>query len=167
MELLAISDNLALVAELAIGLAGFASLVVVVGHRQGRDSRQLDVSRLRGMLELSLMVTGFALIPHIPHQAGMSEALVWQSCSGLFAAVAAAFTIFKIRELLLLPRHDFHYPWHIFWVGLSASAVISLGVAALGLLAPTSAYLWGLYVYLTIAALTFLRLVRSLLEGRA
>ena len=164
---MAISDNLALIAELAIGLAGFASLVTVIGHRQGRDSRELDVSRLRGMLELSLIVTGFALIPHIPHQAGMSEALVWQSCSGLFAAVAAAFTIFKIREVLLLPRHDFHYPWFVFWVGLSASAVISLGVAALGLLAPTSAYLWGLYVYLAIAALTFLRLVRSLLEGRA
>ncbi len=112
------------------------------------------------------MVTGFALIPHIPHQAGMSEALVWQSCSGLFAAVAAAFTIFKIRDVLPL-LHEFHYPWFVFWVGLSASAVISLGVAALGLLAPTSAYLWGLYVYFTIAALTFLRLVRSLLEGRA
>ena len=60
---MAISDNLALIAELAIGLAGFASLVAVVGQRQGRDSRELDVSRLRGMLELSLIVTGFALIP--------------------------------------------------------------------------------------------------------
>ena len=95
----------------------------------------------------------------------MSEALVWQSCSGLFAVVAAAFTIYKIRELVV-PRQN--YPWHVFWVGLSASAVISLGVAALGLLpAPASAYLWGLYVYLTIAALIFLRLVRSLLEGPA
>jgi hypothetical protein len=165
---LAISDNLALVAELAIGLAGFASLVAVVGHRQGRDSRELDVARLRSMLEMSLLVACFALIPHIPHQAGLSEALVWQSCSGLFAVVAAAFTIYGIRRLILsLPRHDLNYPWHVFWVGLSASAVISLGVAALGLLAPTSAYLWGLYVYLTIAALIFLRLVRSLLEGPA
>ncbi len=83
-------------------------------------------------------------------------------------AITTAKSTHESVERVLLPRHDFHYPWHIFWVGLSASAVISLGVAALGLLpAPASAYLWGLYVYLAIAALTFLRLVRSLLEGRA
>ncbi len=164
---MAISDNLALVAELAIALAGFASLVAVVGQRQGRGSRELDVSRLRGMLEFSLLVAGFALIPHIPHQAGMPEALVWQSCSGIFSVVAAAFTIYKVREVILLPKHELYYPWHVFWVGLSASAVIPLGVAALGVSPAPASYLWGLYVYLTIAALIFLRLVRSLLEGPA
>ena len=160
-----IEGSLALVAELAIGLAGFASLVAVVGHTLGRDAPEIDRSRLRGMLEVSLFVLGFALIPHIPYQAGVAEAAVWRACAGTFAVAGAGFTIYNIVLVRRVSNWRTRVLWHAFWISLSCSAVIVLGAASLGmLLSPTAAYLWGLYAYLTMAALIFLRLVRSLLE---
>ena len=50
-----LSESLSLVAELAIALAGFASLVAIIGRRQARDDATMDAIRLRGMLESSLV----------------------------------------------------------------------------------------------------------------
>ena len=160
-----ISDDLTLVAELAIGLAGFSGLVAIVGNRQGRDTPQLDSARLRAALEFSLLVAGFALLPSLPREAGISQPAMWQFCCAFFAASGAGFTLFKLRSLRSLPGVTFSSPWYLFWISLSASAVLVLAAAAFGLGSPTFAYLWALYVYLTIAALTFLRLVLSLLDG--
>jgi hypothetical protein len=160
-----IEGSLALVAELAIGLVGFASLVAVVGHTLGRDALETDRGRLRGMLEGGLFVLGFALIPQIPYQAGVAEETVWRACAGTFAVAAAGYAIYNILRVRRLPSWSIRDPWHLFWISLSCSVVIVLGAASFGmLLPPTAAYLWGLYAYLAIAALTFLRLVRSLLE---
>ena len=91
-------DNLALVAELAIGLAGFAGLVAVVGRR-GRDAPEIDAARLRGALEFSLLVAGFALLPNLPREAGISEPMVWRGCCAVFAVSGAALTLFKVRAV--------------------------------------------------------------------
>ena len=162
-----ISDNLALVAELAIGLAGFAGLAAVVGRR-GRDNPQLDASRLRGALEFSFLVTGFALLPNLLREAGIASPMIWRSCCLTFAISGAGFTIFKVLSVLSLrsvPGVSFSSTWHLFWVSLSALAVVTLAIATLNLVPPTFAYLLGLYVYLTLAALIFLRLVLSLLNA--
>jgi len=160
--LLAISENLGLVAELAIGLAGFSGLVGIVGRRVGRDAPEVDAARLRAALEFSLLVTAFALLPSLPSEAGMRDSDVWRLCSALFSASGVAFTVFKMRSTLSLPNVSFR-GWHVFWPSLSASAVFVLIAAAFDSVPLTAAYLWGLYVYLTLAALTFLRLVLSLL----
>ena len=161
---MAISDNLALVAELAIGLAGFAGLGAVVGRR-GRDNPQLDASRLRGALEFSFLVTGFALLPNLLREAGIASPMIWRSCCLTFAISGAGFTIFKVLSLRSVPGVSLSSTWHLFWVSLSALAVVTLAIATLDLVPPTFAYLWGLYVYLTLAALIFLRLVLSLLNA--
>ena len=161
---MAISDNLALVAELGIGLAGFAGLAAVVGRR-GRDTPQLDASRLRGALEFSFLVTGFALLPNLLREAGIPEPTVWRGCCAIFAVSGAGLTLLKVRFLRSVPGVSLSSAWHLFWVSLSTLAVLALAAAALDLVPLTFAYLWGLYVYLTLAALIFLRLVLSLLEG--
>jgi len=159
---LSIAENLALVAELAIGLAGFSGLVAVVGARTGRDAPEVDAARLRAALEFSLLAAAFALLPNLPSEAGMREPQVLRLCSALLAASGAAFTAFKVRSVQSLPNVAFR-GWHVFWPSLSGSAVIVLTAAASDAVPLTAAYLWGLYVYLTLSALTFLRLVRSLL----
>lgn len=160
---MAISENLALVAELAIGLAGFSGLVAIVGRRAGRDAPETDASRLRAALEFSLFVAAFSLLPSVLSEAGMSDSEVLRLCSALFAASAATLTVAKYRTTRSLPNQSMYSKWHVFWPSLSASAVLALVAAALDTVPLTAAYLWGLYVYLSLAALVFLRLVLSLL----
>ena len=38
-----LAESLSLVAELAIALAGFASLVAIIGRRQGRDTAVISI----------------------------------------------------------------------------------------------------------------------------
>jgi len=161
---LAISGNLALVAELAIGLAGFSGLVAMVGRRTGHDAPEVDAARLRAALEFSLLTTAFALLPSLPSEAGMRNSEVWRLCSALFAGSGFAYTVFKMRTVRSLPNFSFR-GWYVFWPSLSASAILVLIAAALAIVPLTAAYLWGLYVYLTLSALTFLRLVLSLLAS--
>ncbi len=47
------SDTLLTIAELAVALAGFASLVSVIGRRQNNTSRAVDSIRLQMMLEVA------------------------------------------------------------------------------------------------------------------
>ena len=164
--MLTISDNLGLVAELAIGLAGFSGLVAIVGSRAGRDAPEVDAARLRAALEFSLLATAFALLPSLPIEAGMRDSDALRLCSALFAASGAVFTVFKVRTVRVLPNFSVR-GWHVFWPSLSASAILVLVAAALAIVPLTAAYLWGLYVYLALSAIVFLRLVLSLLESNA
>jgi hypothetical protein len=56
-------DTLLTIAELAVALAGFASIVSVVAQRAEEDARLADSYRLRLMLEVALRNAGFAVLP--------------------------------------------------------------------------------------------------------
>ena len=60
------ADHLFTVAEVGIALAGFSTLVAVLGVRSGRADPRLDAVRLQIMLESSLFVVAFSLFPLIP-----------------------------------------------------------------------------------------------------
>ena len=78
------SDTLLTIAELAVALAGFASLVSVIGGRRDKVSRGQNQSRLQWMLELGLRNAAFAVIPLPFVEAGYSDPTIWRSMSGLY-----------------------------------------------------------------------------------
>jgi hypothetical protein len=169
-------ERISLVAELAVALAGFASIVAVIGQRQGRDSTEIDAIRLQWMLGISLYTAACALLPSLPLNAGVSENLTWRMCSFGFATSGGAILALTLRRLSRVAEYplgrgrSFFDPNSLSWLvlscGLMGSAVVLLLVAAVGWIPrPSVVYLWGLYVYLSVAALLFLRLVRSLLIG--
>jgi hypothetical protein len=142
----------------------FASLVAIIGQRRGHDEPSWDAARLEGMLELSLFTCAFALLPFIPYNAGLSQSAAWRVCAGAFAAPGLLLSLHALRKLRKIPGYTAATAWGLLWIGLSTAAQIALATAALGLMPrPAVVYLAGLYTYLAMAALTFLRLVRSLL----
>ena len=170
-----LSETLSLVAELAIALAGFASIVAVLGRGHGRDNVAMDAARVGGMLEYSLLAAAFALLPAVLFHAGLSENSTWRLCSALFGVSNIIYLttvlrrLSRIRAYPLGRGHGFFNPSSASWLALGLAlqipAVALLFAAAAGWLArPEAAYLWALYVYLCMSALLFLRLVRSLLE---
>ncbi len=161
------TDSLHLIAELAVAVAGFASLVAVIGRRQGRDYPHWDAARLGSMLETSLLVIAFSLLPLLPFKAGLSAEFSWRISAGVFAVSGVALALHQGRRARKLPGYSFLRPWTILFGVLSGSAVLVLALGASGLLDVVEAtYLWGLYAYLARSGLLFLRLVRSLLEHR-
>jgi hypothetical protein len=77
-------DTLFTIAEIAVALAGFASLVSVIGGRQNDTSRVIASLRLRTMLEVAFRNTFFALLPLPFLQLAPSDPIVWRISSGLY-----------------------------------------------------------------------------------
>ena len=91
-------DTLLTIAEIAVALAGFASLVSVIGGRQNDTSRVIASLRLRTMLEVAFRNTFFALLPLPFLQLAPSDPILWRLSSGLYIAFTIAYFLVRLRQ---------------------------------------------------------------------
>jgi hypothetical protein len=164
-----LTETLHVVAELAVAFAGFASLVSILGVRRGRDAPEIDALRLRGMLETSLLVAAFALVPILAHESGLAVTLAWRVSAGCFAfSVACVFIVQKRRQKAATPATGYRAP-HYFTATIYCVLSVCVGAllgTTLGVLQNASfAYGLGLFAFLVYAGLLFARLVSSLLSA--
>jgi hypothetical protein len=161
------SDSLTIMAELAVALAGFASLVAIVGQRQSRDSPAVEALRLRSMLETSLLTGAACLIPLIAAKSDMPLSAVWRGSSGVLMVGIALLFVHQMRLRLSLSG-SFQTPpwWRITAPCLQGSAFLASGFNVVGLVPWTeAAYLSALATLLIFAGLLFLQIVVSFLSG--
>ena len=156
-------DAFLTVAEFAMALAGFTS-VVVIFSRRGGDWRPLDVFRIRAALWGSLGAGFFALVPSGLQLVGAPGHALWRVSSGLFGvyiAVALVDVLRKMRKLdaesrLLLgtiaPR--------VLPVLLVIALIVQLAnVAGTGFEPQPGAYFFGLLILLLGAVIAFVRTI--------
>ena len=93
------SDILLTIAEIAVALAGFSSLVTVIGRRSGDDeSNTFSLFRLQLLLENALRNAASALLP-LPFLAtAANDPAMWRIASGLFRASNVLYTVITIRR---------------------------------------------------------------------
>ena len=157
------SDTLSTVAEIALGLAGFSGLLVVLGRQPGHFSLA-EVARLAAMLVASLSALFLAIIPLVLHDFGLSGASLWRASSSIMGV-----SILGSAALLARPVRQFRasesraYSPYILWsVLLGALAVLLVQTAnILGLLGSPGAgpYSLGLLFFLAVGALQFVRIL--------
>lgn len=92
-------DTLLTIAEIAIALAGFASLVSVIGRRSSDTARATGSLRLRLMLEVSFRNAAFALLPLPFLQIVPSDPMLWRVFSGLYLVVTMIHVAVRLRAL--------------------------------------------------------------------
>jgi len=152
-------DTLLTIAELAVALAGFASLVSVIGGRQNGTSRVFASMRLRLMLEVAFRNAAFALLPLPFLQLAPADPMVWRISSGLYIIITLGHTFLRLRR---------NQPAGESW--LSASTSILLSISVLTALANVlgmggsnafSLYLANLLLGLGAAGLSFLSVADS------
>ena len=155
-------DTLLTIAEIAVALAGFASIVTVVAHRADNRSRIADVARLRLMLEVALRNAGFAVLPLPFLQLAPSDPAVWRISSGLYLVAALVHGVIRLRS-----QGDLSPRWFTISVQvlLAMTAIASLAnVLGLGGASAFSLYLASLLIGLSVAGLAFLTVVVSALS---
>lgn len=161
-----LTETLHLVAELAVAFAGFASLVSIIGSRRGRDAPEIDASRIRSMLEASLLVAAFTFAPILAHEAGLSVSASWRASSGLFATAAAPVMALQSRRAYAFTGFRMSRSWQASALALWVATLAAVLGTAFGVVENAGfGYVLGLFVYLAYAGLLFVRLVVSLLEG--
>ena len=156
------ADFLFIVSEVAVGFAGFASIVAAIGRQNTRDDPQIDASRLRGLLECSLVAVAFSLVPYALFRVSAAEAIAWRVSSLLFAATAALLTLGMLRRRQGISGLGIPIRIQAMVVGLYSAPLIPLLLVALGILG-VEVYLLCLLSYLVAAGIAFLRVMYSFL----
>ena len=90
-------DTLLTIAEIAIALAGFASLISVIGRRPSDTARATGSLRLRLMLEVSFRNAAFALLPLPFVGISPSDPMLWRIFSGLYLVVTTIHVAKRLR----------------------------------------------------------------------
>lgn len=155
------SDELLTISELAIGLAGFAGVVVAFADRG--ELRQSDRYRFIGLFSQALTVALLSFVPFGFHHAGQVGGAIWRASSG----VAIVFFLFHAWLIGVRVRPEFSSAEAVPRFAaptLSTLAMINLLLQLMNLagwpLAPGPLlYLIGLLLWLTVPAFFFATLV--------
>lgn len=151
------SDTLLTIAELAVALAGFASLVSIIGRRRNDATR--DSFRLRMMLEVSFRNALFALLPLPFLQLAPSDPIIWRISSGLYLVAIVGHTILRLRTNEVPGERSFSGSM---WVLVALTVVAGVAnVLGLGGSYAFSLYLANLLLGLFAAGLSFISVADS------
>lgn len=155
---------LVILAEVAIGFAGFSAVVAALFRRRKREgSMPFDEVRFLAMLEFSLEVLIFSLLPLALSLLGIAEESVWRSVSALLAAVLLFHIVgeyFLSFRRKVVAVQSITWSVYIFATVGSGICVIFLILSAAGIqTAPMSGvYVSCLLWLLLLAAIHFTRL---------
>ncbi len=167
------ADTFETIAEVAIGVAGFASLVLVLTQDRASQVSAADSMRTRILLVFSLSPILLALLPITLAAGGLEGSTLWRLASGVML-IAAAVTWYRtyrnISQVVRIAGGARAMPGSetagaaFFLPTLAVLSIVHLLSQAANCLAiPGSPgpflYLVGLLVYLTVAILQFARLV--------
>ena len=160
------SDFFLTLGEIAVTLAGFASVVVVFKRRESGVWEPADLSRLRGMLGSSLSAAFFSMLPVGLHRAGVSESTAWSVSSLALACSSVAAVYFVSRLILSLPSSSFSRALALFMLASLALAALLLLLNAFAILLPggPAAYIFTVLLMLVFSGVLFMRLVVLPLE---
>jgi len=155
-------DTLLTIAEIAIALAGFASLISVIGRRSSDTDRATSSHRLRLMLEVSFRNAAFALLPLPFIEIAPSDPMLWRIFSGLYLAVTTIHVAIRLRtgddhaeRLLALPS--------LFLYGITIFASVA-NVFGMGGAHAFSLYLTNILLGLGSAGLMFLSVAATVFD---
>jgi hypothetical protein len=156
-------DTLSTVAEIALGLAGFTGLLVVLGRQPGGFSPS-EAFRLLILLVASLSALFLALIPLALHDSGLSGFVLWRVSSLIMAGSILASAGFLVRRVRSFQRGDSEAYSPVILVLISTGAglvFVAQILNASGVLGSPSpgAYSFGLLFFIAAGAVQFVRIL--------
>ncbi len=78
------SEYMYTVAEVGVGLSGFAAIVMAMRRRDGSSLSNLDRLLVATLIERGLVAAFFSLLPVLLFGLGLAEPLLWAVSSGTF-----------------------------------------------------------------------------------
>ena len=155
------SDFFLTLGEMAVTLAGFASVVVVFNRRETGTWDRADVTRLQGMLGASLSAAFFSMLPVGLHRAGVSEAAVWSVSSFVLSCLMIFVVVVIFGKIRSLPSGSYSRPgFHLMRGSLALVAfLLVLNAFSLGFTGGPAIYILAVALLLVVAGVLFIRMV--------
>ena len=158
------SDVLIVIAEIAVGLAGFSGVVVTLGRRSSGPWQKDEKLRFNQLLGFALGCAFFAILPLALMLSPLHVETIIQVCglpaALLFTAIITT-TVVRMFRLKGELRDNFNIPFSAFlFVGTLCVCGVGL-INVLGVIAPPSVWLCVIVLVwaLLVSGLQFLRIV--------
>ena len=156
-------DLLMTIAQVAATFAGFSGIIGVFSRAASLSESDMGALMVRDVVEISVTVAGFALLPFIPDGFGIAQSLSWRLCSGLFALGLICGFIAAMRRVQLSTGAIIGVDPMLFHVALTllGAAQIALWLNVLGMASAATAtlYVSALLLSLGHAGFMFVRLL--------
>lgn len=151
-------------AQIALGFAGFTSIIVIFKRDPTAPWSGLDAFRTARMLSASLAALFFSLLPEALFAMGLAQALVWRSGSALmfgYFLVSGRTIGTASRDLPEAERMYLDRRLAIPMAVLVVSTMLLQGLNALGIWWQPAywAYYAGIFVLLSMSGFQFVRIV--------
>jgi hypothetical protein len=163
------SELLLTTAQIGMALAGFAGLVTLLGRPSPRADSRLNEIRFRSMVELSLTLAAFGLLPFVPTELGLVESVGWRVSSAGYAIASAAFLLHSVgRNRREMGRVLIAGGVTGALIGTCIALALALGLNAAGAFRgfESGIYCGGLFVHFLAASFFFIRLLYGALPER-
>jgi hypothetical protein len=157
-------ERLAALAEVAVGLSGFSSVVVVFRRRTSDGAwKPEDAYRFKLMLEAGLCAALFALLPSAIAGLGVAANTLWPFLSMLLLAYLAFDLLRKRRQMAQLPAASLNrgLVWFTTIASLFVLLIQALNVADWLVPRGPGPYVFGVTWLTAYSGLTFYRLVTA------
>ena len=158
------ADLLLTTAQIGMALAGFAGLVTLLGRARVPGDARLNEIRFRSMMELSLTLALFALLPFVPSELGAGSATAFRIASGIYAASTLAFLVHSARRNRTVMGRTLIQPGvtaTLFGVGALICALLFLNaIFAVDAIAQ-GVYFVALFLHFAAGAFFFIRMLYS------
>jgi len=149
-------------AEVAVAIAGFASIVTAFRRRQHGGWSPQDVLRFQLMLTASLSAAFFALLPFAISFFGASDPDVWSYGSAALALYLVLTTALVAQRTILLTSGAMLNPyisWSFLATGLVVIALLGFNTAGFFSDRELGPYFVGLLYLLVLAGVSFARMI--------
>jgi len=156
------ADLMLTTAQIGMALAGFAGLVTLLGRPAPRADARLNEIRFRSMMELSLTLAAFSLLPFIPAELGFSDSGSWRFASAFYAVAASLFLIHSVRRnRSMLGRVLIAGAVTAALLGVCVADALALSLDAAGAFPgrESGVYFAALFLHFLAAAFFFIRLL--------
>jgi hypothetical protein len=155
------ADSLIVTAELAVAIAGFSGIVVVL-RRRSEDLSSIAYVRLWRLVESSLACIGFSLLPLVLYHFELRAPSLWSASSAVMALYLLTILIYVVRRFrshLSSPATSWRFNGTI--IGLQIAFFVLLLINSVGITVGPSfgPYFAAVVWQLAFATLMFSRLL--------
>jgi hypothetical protein len=160
------ADVLLTFAEIAVAVAGFASLISLLS----KSPKFIDGTRLLGMVRSSLLVTAFSLFPFVPNALGISGAPAWRISAAVFLVTNGLHTFFAWRNLYRMWRKglfSIRAGYFTFPMGFAGLVLTMASAFATSEELTSGLYLASLAALLSVSGVLFLSVFTSFVLQRS
>lgn len=145
-------------AEVAVALAGFSSIVAVLSSNL--TERPQVTNALKSMLFVSLMVAACSLLPSVLLELQLTEVWLWRIAALILSASSFSYLAYAVRRATAAGDQiwDTRHPIRMVTVVLYPFIGMVMAIAGVGMLDGfiSGLYVLGLFIYLMVSGVFFL-----------